>query len=363
MSIKLLERLTSIESNNDKKWTLILEFELSGFNLRSRINVTLDKEMVPESTEIINSESASISLRNIGASVTYSNQSVCKEKRTVDFSVTSLIFNKTDNITKHINFTWVNPWLLPNNIDICVSVTSNYIKVDQYNLQGINARNGIIELLLLKHKSHFHFPTQSTNFYEIPLTKLWEIGPTLQNCNDTTGWTITWPAETNIWSSVTGKNFIAAQLSKYKSIFVDKPIRRLVLCPYSLGTNEPLLRQYLIEIEIQSRLNIDIRVVSIDDIHKVMNYEHAAVCLYGKSFGFLLKNIIDPIENQQVVVYLNDYTIDGARDQYKSIWEPADEWYKYKSKRNITFLPQDEINIANRVAEMKYLSQNITLIR
>ena len=180
---------------------------MTGIDVRSSVEIHLDKAMIPASTEVLNTESASISLAGISASVTYSNYSVNRNSRRVDFSMSSLKAAKTDkkhNTRKSIEFTWATPGLIPDDIEIRVKITNAVMKKSNYLLKGIYTKRMLVDLILLKPKSHFYFPKQS-QVLEMPLPSLSQLSAVLQAAPNTTGWNITWPTETGLWSSDDGK--------------------------------------------------------------------------------------------------------------------------------------------------------------
>lgn len=359
MALDLLEKSTSIEQSSNSVWSLILEFSLRSIDLRSNITVRLDKEMIPESTEVLNNESGSISLTpaTIGASasVSYSNESVNKESRTVEFCISSLKRNSKSyiNTKKTIPFKWANSGLVPDDVKITVIVNSFMRKKRYYELIGINTKKRLIHLISSKPNSHFIFPKES-QILEYSLPALLALAPILQEAPNTTGRNITWPTETDQWQNESGKEFLVAQMAKHLNChrWSPRPIR-LAICPFSLSVNNPGSRKFIYEMEIQARLGIRIKMLTPDLLYNVMRTESKAVSVYGSAVGFLLNDYEKPYEEQSVIIYLDDDSIKETQNKFESINSRSLNWDKYKEKHRIKFNKEELEYINRRLNELR----------
>lgn len=370
MAIQLLRHLTSIEPVNDDLWSLVIEFELAGLELRSKIHVQLDREMIPEPPEVVTTGSLSASTGGIAATATYSSEYVSREERTVSFSIQSLKILKAKqkiNSKKAIKFRWATPGLIPDSVGISITITNfknsfNFFgERHSYELKGTNAKRSLIDLLVSKPESHFFFPRQ-LQILEMSLPALSKISAALQEAPDTTGLTVTWPTETDFWSTSDGKNFLATQIAKYvvkrkTGSHIIRPIR-LALCPFSLGTSSKASIKYIRELEIQSRLDVRVGIVTPETVYNVMRSESKSVSAYGEAVGFLLEGYDRPYEEQRTIVYLSNEMISATRERFECMLSNSVEWNIFRNNMNLIYSPAEEDRISVRVAEMGRMIQS-----
>ena len=263
----------------------------------------------------------------------------------VDLSV----FAKTKGSVQkaRIPFEWRDPNRVPSKIEIEIEVESNWSKIDKQTLSGYNVRRSITEFLIHRTDTSFYFPRQSPIF-RIPYWDFSRDAALYQQAPSTTVKSITWPTELAYWLSREGEEYLVSQVRKIQRQRPSTIPFRIAICPFELGVEFAVCRNYLREMEVHSRLGVSVSVVSPKAIFQTLDPENS-IALYGSSLALHFHGTNSDLASGELFLMFDSHRISDLFREYQEILRLSISWSDYKKRRSLSFSDEESgIWIFNR---------------
>lgn len=365
--IRVIEQETEIRpivGPSGNSWRLSLTFEITSQADAVQVLVFLDRRMIPLPSE--DRHSLVVSVPGVESSSNNSIAPMSLSHKQVILLILSPIqigFGTRYILQKHIDFRWWNENLIPNSVDLAIQAQNQLGETfyatsmqGHYTGNANDYRYALLELIRAGRSSHFYFPTQRPVF-TMPALAFTKIAPILQKYENTTMFSVTWPSEVDFWTMEAGTNYLVSQVEKiFRTKGLDHP-RRMGICPFGMGHTYVYSYMYLREMEIQSKLGIEIRMFMLERMSNILGSDKSGLTAFGDSVGFVFENIHSGILGETASIFFANKDIKYIHEMYREIYENAIPWERYKRERKVLFSPQEDHEIKQRVTYIVCLAR------
>lgn len=329
---------TTVSRSDGHEWKLLLTFKLDpGINWYHAA-VQFDRNIIPEPIE-----------------VSRHGDAVDREKRRISFPLTAMTLS-SQHVKKTIKFRFSEPGRIPHSLSFLIRIRSYFRKrvLLAETVIGTYLSGTSRDLLAVRRDSAFYFPSER-RFLEVPLSEYGPLSPLLAKVAGVP-WALTWPEELPYWISKEGTEYLALQLSRMTVSSALNSEIRLALCPYLLGTAEPLRADFLRELEVQSRCGISIKMITPRVIEQTSGDSSTAVDGLGDLVGFRTLDTNSAMSSAQVAVHFEAEVIQRLRSEYAELDAQAMPWRDYKSITRTSFAKEGEMAIVVRSNRIRRLA-------
>ena len=352
--VRLLKGRTSVRSISDSPY-LELQFACSN-NIAeyAKIQVLLDETMQPLPGAGESGISANFSSFSLSDSRPYAvyDRSKYVNKRLLEFSFRYALKGRIEPL--RIHFKWLTQRKIPENVSIEVAITDVLGITRTEVLKGLNIQGTSLHVLLLGTDTDFYFGSDSN----VISMEYWEFMRDVHQIHETSGVSLrsmTYPSEYPFWGdrNLSDKTLVS-QIDPVIIRSTGQRPKRVLVDPFGLDLQYQEALKILREMEVHSKLEIQVSVIDPCKLESLGIDVGSAVCCFGDRMSTEFEGIGSDGSTAMVDVSLDGDVINWVGKKHNEVVLASEPWSTYKSKNRLYFdSEEDYFYIKDRVRRIK----------